>query len=72
MRKIERLDVFYDELKRIHKENFPDWREFQLFVNMFSEIKEDPFFWETDKALEFIREYEKKYGRKMKDNNKQS
>ena len=68
MRDINRLDVFYDTLKKIHKTYFPDWREFQLFYNMFSEMTEDPFFWETDKALVFIKEYANKYGRKM-DNN---
>lgn len=62
MRPIERLDRFYDELKRIHKEYFPDWREFQLFYNMFSDMNEDPFYWETDKAIEFINEYAKKFG----------
>lgn len=65
MRPIERLDTFYDELKRIHKEYFPDWREFQLFYNMFSDMKEDPFYWETDKAISFIRDYAEKYGRKF-------
>lgn len=68
MRDIKRLDVFYDTLKEIHKTYFPDWREFQLFYNMFSEMTEDPFFWETDKALIFIKGYANKYGRKM-DNN---
>ena len=68
MRPIERLDIFYDTLKEIHKTYFPDWREFQLFYNMFSEMKEDQFYWETDKALAFIKEYADKYGRKM-DNN---
>ena len=32
MRNPERLDLFYDELKRIHKEAFPDWRFGQLKV----------------------------------------
>lgn len=68
MRKPERLDKFYDELCRIHKTYFPDWREFQLFYNMFGDMTEDPFFWETDKALQFIEEYAKKYGRAMEEN----
>ena len=69
MRPIERLDRFYDELKRIHKEYFPDWREGQLFYNMACELKEDPFFWETDKAIEFIQEYANKHGvKKVKEN----
>ena len=65
MRDIKRLDKFYDRLKEIHKTYFPDWREFQLFYNMFSEMKEDPFFWETGQALQFIEDYAKKYGRKV-------
>lgn len=64
MRPIERLDKFYDELKRIHKEYFPDWREFQLFYNMFRDMEEDPFYWETDQAIDFIKKYAEKYGRK--------
>ena len=68
MRDINRLDVFYDTLKEIHKTYFSDWREFQLFYNMFSDMTEDPFFWETDKALIFIKEYANKYGRKMNSN----
>lgn len=64
MRNPERLDKFYGELCKIHKTYFPDWREFQLFYNMFSEMTEDPFFWETDKGLEFIKDYAKKYGKK--------
>ena len=35
MRNPERLDSFYDELKRIHKEAFPDWRFGQLCSNFF-------------------------------------
>ena len=33
MRDPERLDAFYDELKRIHKTYFPDWRFGQLVEN---------------------------------------
>ena len=65
MRDIKRLDKFYDRLKEIHKTYFPDWREFQLFYNMMCELKEDPFFWETEQALQFIEDYAKKYGRKV-------
>jgi len=65
MRDVERLDRFYDELKRIHKLYFPDWREFQLFYNMFADMKEDPFYWETDQAINYIQEYANKYGSKL-------
>lgn len=70
MRNVERLDVFYDELKRIHKEYFPDWRFGQLCSNMFGwimkEKKIDIFFPEEDKMLEYIREYAELFQRKGK------
>ena len=34
MRDINRLDDFYDELKIIHKECFPDWRFGQFMCNL--------------------------------------
>jgi hypothetical protein len=36
MRDTGRLDSFYDEVKHIHAENFPDWRFGQLMLNFFS------------------------------------
>ena len=65
MRNPERLDTFYDELKRIHKLYFPDWREFQLFYNMFADMKQDPFYWETEEAIAYIQDYAEKYGSKL-------
>lgn len=35
MRNPDRLDSFYDELKKIHKEHFPDWRFGQWCSNFF-------------------------------------
>jgi hypothetical protein len=63
MRKPERLDVFYDKLKEIHKQYFCDWRFGQLIYNLLSEIG-DPFFYEEDKMIEIIEQYAMKYGKK--------
>lgn len=61
MRNPERLDPFYDKLKRIHKEAFPDWRFGQLCSNFFgwlmAEKKVDLFFPEEDKMLEYLKEF---------------
>lgn len=61
MRNPARLDGFYDELKRIHKQYFPDWRFGQLCSNFFgwlmSEKKRDLFFPEEDEMLDWIKEY---------------
>ncbi len=68
IRKVERLDKFYEELKVIHKSYFPDWRFGQLCSNFFgylaSEKKIDLFFPEEDEMLEYIKEYAEKYGSK--------
>ena len=57
----DRLDRFYDVLRDIHKEHFPDWRFGQLMTNflgwVYSEKKIDPFFPEEDEMLEYIKEY---------------
>ena len=61
IRNPDRLDSFYDELKKIHKEHFPDWRFGQWCSNFFgwlaSEKKTDLFFPEEDKMIEYIREF---------------
>ncbi len=61
MRNLDRLDIFYDELKKIHKEYFPDWRFGQWCSNFFgwlaSEKKIDLFFPEEDEMLEYVKEY---------------
>ncbi len=61
MRNPDRLDVFYDEMKRLHKESMPDWRFGQLICNFFGWIYEkykmDPFFPEEDKMIEYFREF---------------
>lgn len=61
MRNPNRLDKFYDEMKKIHKKSFPDWRFGQLMSNFFgwlySEKKRDCFFPEEDEMIEHLREY---------------
>lgn len=57
MRDPNRLDTFYDELKRIHKEQVPDWRFGQLLVNYFRWLGQDPFYWEDDKMLDSFKRY---------------
>lgn len=61
MRKVERLDEFYDELKEIHKKYFPDWRFGQLCSNFFgylaTEKKMDLFFPEESEMIKYIREF---------------
>ena len=60
MRDINRLDNFYDELKRIHK-YVPDWRFGQLIMNFMSwyynKYKNDCFYIEEDKMLNYIEEF---------------
>lgn len=56
MRNPERLDAFYDELKRIHKTYFPDWRFGQLVENLRSFSRAgDLFYYEEDKFLELLK-----------------
>ena len=61
MRNPERLDIFYEELKEIHKHSFPDLRFGQFMMNVFGWInsvkKRDPFFPEEDEILNLIKEY---------------
>ena len=59
MRDPARLDKFYEEMKKIHREYFPDWRFGQLMTNFLSEVDSDPFFWEENKFIEKLREYAK-------------
>lgn len=63
MRDPNRLDKFYDELKEIHKSEFPDWRFGQLCSNFFgwlmAEKNIDLFFPEEEDMLKYIKEYAK-------------
>ncbi len=61
IRKAERLDSFYEELKEIHKKSFPDMRFGQFILNVLGWIsstkKRDPFFPEENEMLDLIKEY---------------
>lgn len=64
MRDINRLDIFYDELKKIHKENFPDLRFGQLVNNLERWLQAnkgvvDMFYIEEDEMLGYINEFVK-------------
>lgn len=61
MRDINRLDKFYDELKEIHKKNFPMWRFGQMIVNVLADwqakTKMDIFFPEEDEMIQIFKDY---------------
>ena len=57
MRNPERLDAFYDQLKEIHKERFPDIRFGQLMVhiqNLLVSTGKDWFYLEENELIERI------------------
>ena len=61
MRDTVRIDKFTEELNRIWKTYFPDWRFGQLCSNFFgwlaSEKKIDLFFPEEDEMITYLKEY---------------
>ena len=58
MRNPERLDTFYDELKKIHKEYFPDWRFGQFIENIRRMTRaNDLFYYEEDSFLELVKSF---------------
>ena len=57
MRDPNRLDSFYEELKKKHKKICPDWRFGQLLYNFLSYIGKDPFYIEEDKMLELLNDF---------------
>lgn len=65
MRDKERLNNFYDIMRILHKNTFPDWRFGQLISNFFGwiyqEKKRDIFFIEEKEMLEYFEEYCAKY-----------
>ena len=68
MRDPDRLDSFYDELKEIHKNFFPDWRFSQFFMN-FCSWYGDPFYLEEDRFLAKVKNYIKVMGYEQDDKN---
>lgn len=66
MRDVNRLYGFYNELMKIHMENFPDWRFGQLINNLERWLQinnkipwNDIFYVEEDKMLEYLKEFVK-------------
>lgn len=57
MRDPNRLDAFYAELAKIHKENFPDWRFGQFIMNFLYWLEQDPFYMEEKKFLAEVKRY---------------
>lgn len=57
MRDPNRLDNFYEQLKQIHKENFPDWRFGQFLMNFISWYGRDPFYLEEGRFIEILKLY---------------
>ena len=61
MRDPNRLNSFYNTMKKIHRKTFPDWRFGQLMSNFFgwlySEKKIDLFFPEEDEMLKYFKEF---------------
>ena len=58
LRNPERLDIFYDKLKEIHKERFPDIRFGQLMVhiqNLLVSTGKDWFYLEENELIERIK-----------------
>ena len=62
MRDVNRLYGFYNELMKIHMENFPDWRFGQLIDNLEQWIRnvksyDNLFYIEEDTMLSYINEF---------------
>ena len=60
MRNPNRLYTFYNEVMRIHMEQFPEWRFGQLMINFLGWLQQrgvDPFFPEEDTMLELFKEF---------------
>lgn len=60
--KPERLDDFYEELKKIHL-NWPDWRFGQFMCNFFEWLdytyKMDAYYSEEDELLQLLQKFVK-------------
>jgi len=57
LRDPNRLDRFYNDLKEIHKNNFPDWRFGQFMYNFLSWYGQDPFYLEESRFLEEVNKF---------------
>lgn len=56
MRDINRIDPFLERLGKVWKK-VPDWRFGQLMVNVLNSMKQDPFFPEDDKMIEYFEDF---------------
>ena len=65
MRDPKRLDGFYDDMRRLHKRYFPDWRFGQLMSNflgwVMGEKKRDIFFPEEEEMMQLFIEFTEQY-----------
>ena len=61
MRDPNRLDNFYDEMKKSHMKTYPDQRFGQLMCNFFgwlmTKYHVDCFFPEEDKMMQWFKEF---------------
>ena len=61
MRNPDRLDIFYENLKNVHKNAAPDERFGQFMCNFLGWVggvkKRDPFFPEENEMLSLLEEY---------------
>lgn len=57
MRDPDRLDRYYAELCKLHKQYCPDWRIAQLFVNFCSWCGVDPFYFEEERFMKLVHDY---------------
>ena len=57
MRNPDRLDPLYEYLKKVHKQNFPDWRFWQFISNFLSWYGKDPFYIEDEAVYEKIENF---------------
>ena len=51
MRNPDRINEFCNELAKLWKNNFPDWRFSQLICNLFGDIGYDPWYIEDDDLM---------------------
>ena len=59
MRDINRIDNFMEEVQKLWKENFPDWRFGQLITNFISWYETDLFYLEEDDFLKAFNKFVK-------------
>lgn len=60
MRDTNWLDLFYEKLKLVHNESFPDYRFGQLMINFFTWLSKkeiDPFYIEESEMIKLFVEF---------------